>query len=128
LDLAKGTIMQKTLMLVLLLISGAWLQALQYGSPEENKAPNPSGPTTIQGCLHYEEGQFWLLDGEGTKHRLVGSGKQLKPQTDHEVQLTGKPSSRTIDNTPPGGASSVIQQYVFEVKSVKRTADNCKPY
>jgi hypothetical protein len=121
--------MYKTLLLaVLLLISAAWSQALQYPSPEENKAPtSPSGLTTLEGCLDYDNGVYSLIEN-GTKHRLAGSGKQLKPQIGHEVELTGKPSSRTIDNTPPGGASSVIQQYVFEVKGVKRIADACKTY
>jgi hypothetical protein len=121
--------MYKTLLFaLLLLLSSACVYALQSPSPDENKAANPSGPTTIEGCLQYDEGTYFLMDKDGTKHRLAGAGKQLKPQVEHQVELTGKPSSRTIDNTPPGGASSVIQQYVFEVKSVKRTAENCRTY
>jgi hypothetical protein len=122
--------MYKTLVLaLLLLISAAWSQGQQGNpSPEENKAPStPPGLTSIQGCLQYDNGQFSLLDFNGTMHRLAGSGKQLKGHVGHEVELTGKGSSRTIDNTPAGGASSVIQQYVFEVKSVKHLALTCRP-
>jgi hypothetical protein len=121
--------MCKTLLLaVVLLTLVAWSQAQQAPpSPDEGKPPvNPSGLTTLNGCLHYDDGQYWLIDADNTKHRLSGYGKQLKQHIGHEVELTGKPSSRTIDNTPPGGASSAITQYVFEVKGVKRTADLCK--
>jgi hypothetical protein len=119
--------MYKTLVLaLLLLISAAGLQALQYGSPEESKPPSaPPGMTTLDGCLEYDNGVFSLIEN-GTKHRLAGSSKQLKGHVGHEVELTGKASSRSIDNTPPGGASSVIQQYVFEVKSVRHVALTCK--
>ena len=121
--------MKKTLMLAMLLVFAAWSQAQQNPSPEENKAPStPPGLTTIQGCLQYDNGQFSLLDHNGTSHRLAGAGKQLKGHIGHEVELTGKPSSRTVDNTPAGGASSVIQQYVFEVKSVRHVDLNCKTY
>jgi hypothetical protein len=119
--------MRKTLGVALtLLLSAAWLQALQYPSPEENKASSsPSGLTTLEGCLEYDNGVYSLIEN-GTKHRLAGSSKQLKGHVGHEVELTGKPSSRSIDNTPPGGASSVIVQYVFEVKSVRHVALTCK--
>lgn len=115
--------MCKTLLLALtLLVPVAWAQA-----QDEGKAPvSPSGVTTLVGCVRYDNGQFWLIDADYTKHRLAGAGKQLKPQIDHEVELTGKTSTRTVDNTPAGGASSVITQYVFEVKGVKRTNDLCK--
>jgi hypothetical protein len=118
--------MHRTLTLTLvLLLCGAWSQALQYASPEERPPSAPPGMTTLDGCLEYDNGVYSLIEN-GTKHRLAGSSKQLKAHVGHEVELTGKPSSRSIDNTPAGGASSVIQQYVFEVKSVRHVALTCK--
>jgi hypothetical protein len=123
--------MHKTSALAMvLLLSAAWLQA-QTGFPSQDAAQTPGGTpglTTIEGCLKYDNGQYTLTDNIGTPHRLAGATKKLKPYIDHQIELSGKPSSRTVDNTPPGGASSVIQQYVFEVKSVKQIADACKAY
>ena len=121
--------MCRTWMLVLgLLLAAACLQAQQgNSSPDEGKPSPPPGMSTLQGCLDYDNGVYSLLGDDGVIYRLAGSGKLLKGHVGHEVEVTGKPSSRTVDNTPPGGASSVIQQYVFEVKSLRHVALTCKP-
>jgi len=119
--------MRNIVMLSILLLLAACLTAQQYPSQEEGQpSVKPNERTTLDGCLQYDNGQYSLIDGSGMKFLLTGSAKQLKPQIDHEVELNGKPSSRTLDNTPPGGASSVITQYIFVVKSVKRVADICR--
>ena len=119
---------KQRLLILLLLLSSAWVQALQYPSGEQSKPLPPPGMSTLQGCLQYDNGVYSLLGNDGIKYRLAGSSKQLKGYVGHEVELTGKPSSRTLDNTPAGGASSVIQQYVFEVKSLKHVSLNCRAY
>jgi hypothetical protein len=75
-----------------------------------------------------DNGEYTLTDNTATVHRLVGASKKLKPQVGHEVELTGKPSWRSLDATLVGGASNVKTQYVFEVKSVKEVANACKTY
>jgi hypothetical protein len=118
--------MYRTLMLaVLLLLCTAWSPALQNPSGDESKSPS-FPPGTLQGCLQYENGVYSLLGDDGVKYRLAGSGKLLKPHVSHEVELTGKPSSRSQESTLVGGASSVVQYYVFEVKSVRHVSLNCK--
>ena len=116
--------MRKTLMLALLLLSAAWSQALQ----ESQSSGSTSSPDTIEGCLQMDNGEYTLTDNTATVHRLAGASKKLKPQLGHQVELTGKPTWRSLDATLAGGASSVKTQYVFEVKSVKRIADACKTY
>jgi len=121
--------MYKTAMLAFLLLmtSPAWSQALLNPSAEETKVSSSSPDlAVIDGCVQYDERQYWLLDNNGTRRRLGGSTKQLKQEVGHEVELIGKPSSRTLGDTPAGGASSVMMVYVFEVKTVKRVADTCK--
>jgi hypothetical protein len=119
--------MYTRLMLSLVLVPAAWLQALQYPSGEESKPPSaPAGIAGLQGCLEYDSGVYSLLGDDGVKYRLAGAGKQLKGHVGHEVELTGKPASRSQDNTPPGGASNVITYYVFEVKNVRHVALTCK--
>ena len=121
--------MYKTLMLALLLLSAAWSQALQDTASNSGQNAGTPSPDTIEGCLQMDNGEYTLADNTtGTVTRLSGAGKKLKPQVGHQVELTGKPSWRTLDATLAGGASNVKTQYVFEVKSVKRTADDCKTY
>lgn len=112
---------------LVLLLSTAWSQALQDNPSGQNPGSTPD-PNTIQGCLQIDNGEYTLTDSTGTVHRIAGSGKKLKPHVGHEVELTGKPSWRTLDTTLAGGASSAKTQYVFDVKSVKPIADNCKTY
>ena len=111
--------MRKGLVLALVLLtSAAWLQAQDGGKG--------SSLETIEGCLQTSEGQYTLIDDTNTIHHLAGGASKLKPHVGHEVEITGKPGVRTFDTTPPGGASSTVEQVVFEVKSVKHIADTCK--
>ena len=115
--------MRKTFMLTLvLLVSAVWLQAQDAGKT----SGKTSDLDTIAGCLQRSEGQYNLTDDTGTIHHLTGGAAKLKPHIGHEVEITGKHGSRTIDTTPLGGASSAVVQPVFEVKSVKHIADTCK--
>ena len=111
---------------LLLLISAACLQA-EPASPSSDKSQSSSDLVTIQGCLQIAMGQYDLTESDGTVHQLSGAAKKLGPQVGHELELSGKPGWRTLDTTSAGGASSVIQQPVFEVKSVKELAAECKP-
>jgi hypothetical protein len=76
-------------------------------------------------CLSYSGGQYFLIDSSGTKHEPSGSTNKLKEQIGHEVQITGKSSTKTVESTSYGAASSAEVVPVFEVKSVKRIADTC---
>ncbi len=91
-----------------------------------NAASKASDLETISGCLQSSEGQYSLIDESETIHHLVGAASKLKPLTGHEVEITGKPGVRTLDATPPGGASAAVTQPIFEVKGVKDIAATCK--
>jgi hypothetical protein len=119
--------MRKTLMLaLLLLLSAAWLQG-QPVNPSSDKN-NPSEPVTIQGCLQNPENKFTLIESDGTTHVLSGSSSKLGKEVGHEVELTGKNESETLDATPPGGASAVKIITVFHVKTIKHIDNTCKTY
>ncbi|HZL69452.1 MAG TPA: hypothetical protein VFC29_19230 [Candidatus Limnocylindrales bacterium] len=115
--------MRKTLVLTLVLLASAvWLQAQDAGKT----GGKTSDLDTIEGCLQRSEGQYSLTDNTGTIHHLTGGASKLNPHVGHEVEITGKPGVRTLDTTPQGGASSAVEQPIFEVKSVKHIADTCK--
>lgn len=109
---------------LLLIVSAAGLQA-QQGETGPATAKT-SGGTTLQGCLSSAGGEYSLTDSSGAKHQLSGSANKLKAQVGHEVEITGKPSTKTVADTSYGAASSAEVIPVFEVKSVKQIADTCK--
>lgn len=111
--------MRKTLMLTLvLLISAVWLQAQDAGQT--------SSPTTIQGCLQFTKGHYFLTDSGGTAHQLSGQANKLQAHVGHTIEITGKPGTRTVGTTVQGSASTAKTQEVFKVASVKHVADTCK--
>ncbi len=115
--------MRKTLIVsFMLLLSAAWLQAQETGKANSKT----SGPETIEGCLRMSEGQYNLIDDTETVHHLTGGAAKLKHYVGHQVEVTGKTGVRTIDTTDAGAASNAVTQWVFEVKSVKQTAETCK--
>ncbi len=116
--------MRKTLTLASLLLSAVWLQA-QTANPSSDKNKT-SGPATIEGCLQSAGGEFTLTESNGTVHQLSGSGNKLNHQVGHEVQITGKASTKTTADTSYGAASSAQVVPVFEVKTVTQVADTCK--
>lgn len=115
--------MSKTSMITMaLLLSAVWLQA-QNGGKAGSKT---SELTTIEGCLQSSMGEYSVIDDTDTIHHLTGAANKLSHFVGHEVEITGKPGVRTIDTTSVGGASSAVEQPIFEVKSVKQVAATCK--
>jgi len=68
--------------------------------------------------------QYFLNERHGTQQQLTGYSK-LKEFVRHEIEITGVRGVRTEDNTPPGGASSVITRSVVNVKTVKDLGKGC---
>ena len=110
---------------LLLLISAVWLLA-ESASPWPEKGQKSADLATIQGCLKLVRNQYNLTESDGTIHLLAGAAKQLNPHVGHQVELNGKPGTRTEDTTSVGGGSSANEYAVFEVKSVKQIAETCQ--
>ena len=120
--------MHKLLPLFLALLT---LVALAAHASAQSEAAPPTDKNAvsaeIQGCLRRYQGQYILVDKANT-FEWLSSYRGLKNLLDHEVRLTGKPAMRTIDTTPWGGASSVKEQWYFQVKSAEDVAPNCAGY
>ena len=113
--------MYKTLTLtltLLLLISAASLQAQDAGKT--------SSLSTIQGCLKYSNSHYRLTDSSGKKYQLQSQANKLTHFVGQQVEITGKPGVRTVGTTVEGAASSVKEEPVFVVKTVKHVADTCQ--
>jgi len=123
------TLMPSLLLFLLLLVFTTGVSA-QPSHANAFAAPANSDShemAEIQGCLERNEGSYILVDRNNEYQRL-SDNKNLKKLVGHEVKLTGKPAVRTIDNTPPGGASSAIEQHYFIVKTVQDITPNCQAY
>lgn len=112
------------------------LLAFSTGVPAQPSRANAFAPpgnsdshdlAEIQGCLERDQG-FYILVDRNNEYERLSDNKNLKKLLGHEVKLTGKPAVRTIDNTPPGGASSAIEQHYFIVKTVQDVTPNCQAY
>jgi hypothetical protein len=127
--MAGRILLNKPLTLSLaLLTSSVCLQArpTYSGANVGKTAEVEPDPAMLEGCLQKSEGEYTITDKDGLLHHLTEGPKLLKSYVGHEVQLTGTPSIRTIDTTPPGGASSAIEKPVFRVRTVKDVAATCQ--
>ncbi len=121
--------MRNTVLLCILCFAFAGFAAAQSATPSPDTKASANLPwdeSTLTGCLQQKMGRYILVDEEGAAHELSGSYGKLKHQLEHQIEVTGKPGTRNVDSTAPGGASSVIVKPVFEVKSIKQLADTCK--
>jgi len=111
-----------TLFAFAFLIATVCLQAQAVGQA----AAKTSKLTTIQGCLSFSNGHYRLTESSGKTWQLSNEVNQLRHHIGHEVELTGMPGERTIDTSQEGaGESTVKEEKVFKVKSVKHLADTC---
>jgi hypothetical protein len=121
---------RKTVILAVVVLSIYAVSLHAQSATPSSDAGQTSGKsaelTTLQGCLSYSHDRYTLTEEDGTTHQLVGALGKLGHQVGRQVEVTGKPGLRTVDNTLVGGASSATEQQVFEVKGVKRLADACK--
>jgi hypothetical protein len=121
--------MVRILMLAsLLFMSALWLQA-QEGHPGADiwQAPASTYPTTIDGCLRSSGGHYTVTDKDGTIYDLKGNTARLSRYVGHEVEVTGKPTIRTIDTTMKDAASTVEELPALKVEGAKQLSEKCNP-
>ena len=115
--------MYKTLMLLLmLLVSVAWVQAQAYPQSEPTQSTAAAGHMTVEGCLSGSDGNYKLTLDNGTTYQLTGNTAELKDHVGHEVQITGKTASSSM----AGSSAGASQQAVLEVKGMKHISKTCK--
>jgi hypothetical protein len=114
-----GLSMRKLLLLPALLLVFTWAAAQTESSPE---APAKAGSaTTVQGCLSGSDGNYMLIDKNGTSYQLTGDTSKLKEHIGHEMKVTGTSGSGTASM---GGQASATQ--TIQVKSFKHISKTCQ--
>jgi hypothetical protein len=121
--------MTKTLLVLSLLASTAWVQA-QSQYPQASSSQSgaaASGQTTVEGCLQGSDGNYTLTDKSGTTYQLQGDTSKLSAHVAHEVQITGSTKSASTGTSPTTDtATSATQQPTLTVKNVKHISKTCK--
>jgi hypothetical protein len=120
----KGTVVVSVLLLIFSTGAAAQRSTVKAFADKNDGSHDVA---EIQGCLQRQQGYFILVDMNNEYERL-SNNNALKKLVGHEVKLTGKPQIRSIDNTPAGGASNVIQMRYFQIKTVQDVAPNCHAY
>ena len=112
---------------VLLFLSAPaiWAQAGDPGADQVRGSANRLN--VISGCLQRSGFQYTLTDNTGKSTMLTGNTGKLKHDVGHQVELTGKPTIKTIDTTETQAASTVQEIPVFQVKTAKSLSSACTP-
>lgn len=122
--------MRKLLLIIVILMISGIAGTAQSTSSSSAEAGQSSGKTsgldTLTGCVKFTHDNYILTEDDGAEHQLAGSEKKLVHQIGHEIEVTGKPGTVSVDQTLAGGSSTVIEQHVFRVKAVKQVADQCR--
>lgn len=109
----------------LLLISVTALCASSRPAASDKKSGSDYDSVELQGCLQTNQGNFILVDKDNTYERLSNTGK-LRKLIGHEIKVTGKRVTKTVDATLPGAASSAVEIHQIEVKTVTDVSPNCQ--
>jgi len=119
--------MRKVMLIGLVLLGGSlWLQA-QEGDPGADIWLTPAGPSTVDGCLQSSGGHYTVTGKDRTVTDLTGDTARLSRYVGHEVEITGKPTVRTLDTTVIHAASTAEELPALEVNSAKEVSKICDP-
>ena len=120
--------MRKILLLALvLLMSALWLRAQEGDPGRDIWIPTNTYPPTIQGCLRNASIRYSVVCQDGTIYNLTGATGKLRPYIGHEVEITCKPTVKSLSTTEKDIASTVEAIPVLDVKTVKELSKRCNP-
>lgn len=110
----------------ILLLSATALSATPAaGGAADKKSSSDYDAVELQGCLQTNQGNYILVDKDNTYERLSSTSK-LRNLIGHEIKVTGKRVTKTVDATLPGAASSAIEVHQIDVKTVTDISPNCQ--
>ncbi len=118
--------MRNISLLAVLLFAMSLSLTAQSGDPGANKvqAP-PNAPNAIHGCLQRSGFQYNLVEDSGKSLVLTGETGKLHHMSGHQVEITGKPTVKTINTTEQWAASTVEEIPAFEVNGAKLVSKAC---
>jgi hypothetical protein len=112
------------LLVVALLGMAAWAQAPQPAQDQTgSNASDSAKEITTAGCLQQSGAYLYVTQNDGTQVQVTGP--KLDEYKGHEVEISGERSSKTIDTTVSGAASTAALRPLIKVKSVKDLGLGC---
>jgi hypothetical protein len=112
------------ILVVALLGSAAWAQDSHPGQDQTAQtASDSSKEVTASGCLQQSGAYLYLTQNDGTQIQVIGP--KLDEYKGHEVEVSGERSSKAIDTTVSGAASSATLRPLIKVKSVRDLGSTC---
>jgi hypothetical protein len=119
----RGTL----LLTLVLLFSACWLYAQEGDPGADIWVSVDTYPPTIDGCLQRYGFYYKVIGEDGTVYNLTHTTSEISHYVGHQVEITGKPTVKTLDTTEIHIASSVEELPALEVKSVKELSATCSP-
>jgi hypothetical protein len=89
-------------------------------SPASGASSDAATASTVRGCLNGSEGNYVLVQDNGTSLKLTGNTAGLKDHVGHQVQITGQMTPTTGGSSPGENAENMLQ-----VSEVTMISDNC---
>ncbi len=80
----------------------------------------------ITGCLVQSGWDYQVVDAQGRVHNLTGDPALVRDYLNHEVAVTGVPTTISLDTTQEHTASSVQQSTALEVQTVMPLGESCR--
>jgi len=118
--------MPTTWSLTLVLLTLALGLPAQEGNPGRDVwIPANTYPPTVQGCLQNYSMRYSVVGDDGTVYNLTGATNILRNYIGHEVEVTGKPTVKSLSTTMERAASTVEELPALDVKSVKELSKTC---
>ena len=117
--------MRKTQLLILLLLGSSLGLQAQEGHPGADIWLAPAGPRHCPRVLIQLGGHYTVKGKDGTLTDLTGNTARLRHYVGHEVEITGKPTIRTLDTTVIHAASTAEELPALEVKSAREVSKMC---
>ncbi len=116
--------MRKSVLLAFVLcISPVWLPAPSSAS---DKRHDPETVLVkVEGCLKMSATEYIIIDDTGTRHNLIVSATKLSHYVGHRVQIVGQTTTKTVDTTQAGIASSAAEVSAIRVQSSTPIGGRC---
>jgi hypothetical protein len=118
----KQAAMRKSILLAFVLATGAgWLPS----SASDKRHDPETVLVKVEGCLKMSVAEYIIIDDNGTRHNLIVSDTKLSHNVGHRVQIIGETTTRALDTTQAGIASSAAEVPAIRVQSSRAIGGRC---
>jgi hypothetical protein len=116
--------MRKSVLIALMLcISPVWLAT--PSSASDKRHDPETVPVKVEGCLKMSATEYVIIDDTGMRHNLIVSATKLSHYVGHRVEIIGENTTKAVDTTQAGIASSAAEVSAIRVQSSRPIGGRC---